>query len=72
VLKKKLSNVGFVDVAIPDRAPFGLAALARYPLFPPEFLEFVRAAVPADRHDALVSAIVVTARKPFAHEAGGS
>ena len=70
MLKKKLLNVGFVDVEVADRAPFGLAALARYPLFPPEFIEFVRAVVPADRHDALVSSIVLTARKPTIHEGG--
>jgi hypothetical protein len=31
--------------------------------FPPEFLDFVRSAVAAHRHEDLVSAIVVTARK---------
>ena len=57
-------NVGFDAVAVAERRPFGLAALARYPLFPPEFLDFVRAVVPADRHDTIVLSVVVTARKP--------
>ena len=70
MLKKKLLNVGFVDVEIVDRTPFGLAALARYPLFPAEFIEFVRAVVPDDRHGALVSSVVLTARKPIVHEGG--
>jgi len=68
VLIKKLGNVGFVDVACTARVPFGLEALARYPVFPQEFLDFVRALVPADRHDQLVRSIVVTARKPLAME----
>ena len=70
MLTKKLGNVGFVNVVVADRAPFGLDALARYPLFPPEFLDFVRAAVPVDRHDRLVYAVVVTARKSPVHEGG--
>lgn len=65
---KKLGNVGFAEVARAARAPFGLDALARYPLFPPEFLDFVRAAVPPERHDRIVYSVVVTALKPLAQE----
>jgi hypothetical protein len=64
VLKKKLINVGFETVAVAERRPFGLAALAKYPLFPAEFLDFVRAVVPRDRHDAIVFSVVITAEKP--------
>lgn len=64
MLRRKLGNVGFEAIETVDRRPFGLAALARYPLFPPEFLDFIRRAVPPDRHDAFVYAVVVTARKP--------
>jgi hypothetical protein len=64
VLLKKRTNVGFGKPLVVDRRPFGLTALARYPLFPPEFLDCVRAVVPPDRHDALVHSIVVTAPKP--------
>ena len=70
MLRKKLFNVGFVGVEVADRAPFGLEALARYPLFPPEFVDFVRAVVPADRHDAVVYSVVLTARKPMVQEGG--
>jgi hypothetical protein len=64
VLRKKLTNVGFEAPTVVEQRPFGLAALARYPLFPPKFLDFVRAAVPADRHDTIVFSVVVTAGKP--------
>jgi hypothetical protein len=64
VLTRKIGNVGFVEVATRARVPFGLGAVACYPLFPPEFLEFVRRAVPPERHDALVHSLVVTARRP--------
>ena len=68
MLRKKLVNVGFVDVEVLERVPFGLAALAHYPLFPPEFLDFVRRVVPEDRHDTLVYSVIVTARKPVVRE----
>jgi hypothetical protein len=70
VLTRKLGNVGFAPVASVDRAPFGFEALARYPLFAPEFLDFVRAVIPPHLHDQLVYAVVVTARKPLATEGG--
>jgi hypothetical protein len=61
VLGRKVVNVGFEGVVVHDRRPFGLAALARYPIFPPEFLDFVRRVVPPDRHDTLVYAVDMTA-----------
>jgi hypothetical protein len=64
VLRKKLTNVGFDAPMVAERRPFGLAAMARYPLFPAEFLDFVRTVVPRDRHDTLVFSVVITARKP--------
>ena len=64
MLLKKFFNVGFEAIAIVARRPFGLADLSRYPLFAPEFLEFMRKTMPPHRHDELVSSIAVTARKP--------
>jgi TusA-related sulfurtransferase len=66
VLLKKFFNVGFEAIEVHDRQPFGLDDLARYPLFTPEFLDFMRRAVPPERHDSLVSSLVVTARRPAA------
>ena len=64
MLKKKLTNVGFEALAVAERRPFGLTALATYPLFPAEFLDFVRGVVPRDRHDTIVFSVVITAEKP--------
>jgi hypothetical protein len=66
VLLKKFFNVGFEDIAVVERKPFGLADLARYPLFTKEFLVFLQDAMPVHRHEELVFSIVVTARKPAA------
>jgi len=63
VLTKKVANIGFEAVATVDRRPFGIDALASYPVFLPEFVAFLRRVVPADRHDELVWSVVVLARK---------
>ena len=63
---KKFFNVGFEEIAVLERKPFGLADLARYPLFTKEFLALLRNALPVHRHEELVFSIVVTARKPSA------
>ncbi len=66
MLLKKFFNVGLEDIAVVERKPFGLADLARYPLFTKEFLAFLGRVMPVHRHEELVFSIVVTARKPFA------
>ncbi len=65
MLLKKFFNVGFEDLEVLDRRTFGLEDVARYPLFAPDFLEFLRQVMPPDRHAELVFSIVVTARKPL-------
>jgi hypothetical protein len=64
VLLKKLSNVGFEGIEVAERRPFGLDDLRRYPIFSPDFLDFLRRAMPPQRHDGLVYGVVVTARRP--------
>ena len=64
MLTKKFVNVGFEEIVLGERRPFGLDDLRRYPLFSPEFLDFLRQVMPPQRHDELVYGVVVTARKP--------
>jgi hypothetical protein len=66
VLLKKFFNVGFVEIEVVERTAFGLDELGRYPLFAPEFLQFLRDAIPTVRHRELVFSIAVTARRPEA------
>jgi hypothetical protein len=70
VLLKKFFNVGFDQIETRERRPFGLDDLTRYPLFTPEFLEFLRRVMPPHRHAELVFSLVVTARKPEAAREG--
>jgi len=61
---KKFFNVGFEEIRVVEKKPFGLADLTRYPLFAPDFLDLMRRIMPPERHAELVFSIVVTARKP--------
>jgi len=61
---KKFFNVGFEEIRVVARGACGLNDLARYPLFAPEFIDFLRRIMPPHRHAELVSSIVLTARKP--------
>jgi len=64
VLLKKFFNVGFVDITVAEQSAFGLDDLGRYPLFAPDFLEFLRRVIPPERHRELVLSIAVKASKP--------
>lgn len=63
VLVRKLKRTGFSDIQITDRAPFGLADAALYPLFTPELIEMMRTLLPPERHDSVATSILVRARR---------
>lgn len=65
MLLKKFFNVGFEEISVGERKSFGLADLERYPLFAPDFLDFLRRVMPPHRHAELVFSVVVTAKKPL-------
>jgi hypothetical protein len=64
VLLKKFFNVGFDAIEVVERRPFGLDDIQRYPLFTPDFIDFLRRAIPSSSHAEIVYSIAVTARKP--------
>jgi len=55
-----------------ERTSFGVGDLGRYPLFAPDFIEFLQRVMPKERHAELVFSIVVTARKPQSATVGRS
>jgi hypothetical protein len=63
---KKCFNVGFTGIQVVERSPFGLADLGRYPLFAPDFLDFMRRVMSPARHQELVFSIAITATSPEA------
>ena len=64
VFLRKLHNTGFADIRIENPVPFGLADAALYPLFSPQLIDQMRRLLPAERHDNVATAVLVTARKP--------
>lgn len=64
MLLKKFFNAGFESIEVVERQTFGLEDLVRYPLFTPDFIEFMRRIMPPHRHAELVRSLVITARKP--------
>lgn len=64
MLLKKFFNVGFDRIEVMERKPCGLEEMSRYPIFSPEFTDFLRRTVPPHRHAELAFSIVVTGRKP--------
>ena len=64
VLVKKFFNVGFEEIHVVERTPFGLEDLSRYPLFAADFLAFLRRVIPSERHRELVYSITIVAQKP--------
>jgi hypothetical protein len=68
VLLKKFFNVGFEAIEVAERSPFGLDDLERYPLFAPDFIDFLRRVIPPISHAGIVFSIAITARKPKSHD----
>ena len=64
VFVHKMEQVGFTDVAVVDRQPFGLSDAALYPLFTPELIDLMRTLLPPDRQREVATAIIVQAQKP--------
>lgn len=70
MLARKILNVGFEAIEIEDRRPVGIDELARYPVFPEEFVEFLRQTIPEARHATLVWSVALTALKPATPQGG--
>lgn len=66
VFRTKLDNVGFTDVWVGDRMPFGLSDAELYPLFSPELITQMREHIPADRHHEVATSVRITATRPLA------
>lgn len=64
VFVKKLEKVGFSEVEVVARHPFGLADAVDYPLFTPDLVELMQRLLTPEQQAAVATSIVVTARKP--------
>ncbi|MGH2590112.1 MAG: hypothetical protein ACRDGW_04870 [Actinomycetota bacterium] len=64
VFAAKLRKVGFADVWIGEKVPYGIEHAALYPLFTDELVELMRKLIPAERQDRVAISVIAKARKP--------
>jgi hypothetical protein len=64
VFAKKLQKVGFTDVWVGERTPWGIDEAAMFPLFTPELIELMRKLIPPERQGSVALSVIVKARKP--------
>jgi hypothetical protein len=60
----KIEKMGFTDVWIGERIPYGVEEAALYPLFTPALIELMRELIPADRQATVAVSVIAKARKP--------
>jgi SAM-dependent methyltransferase/TusA-related sulfurtransferase len=58
---EKLERAGFEDVQVVSRQPFGIEECAEYPLFTEELITLMRRLIPAARHHAVATSVVIKA-----------
>jgi arsenite methyltransferase len=58
----KLERAGFTNIEILERTPMGVDDCTLYPLFTTEVLDLMRTLIPAQRQQAIGTAIVIRAR----------
>lgn len=64
VFARKLEKVGFADVWIGEKQPFGIDDAAIFPLFTDEVVDLMRKLIPAERQGAVAFSVIAKARKP--------
>lgn len=64
VFADKLHNVGFTDLVVLERQPWGLEDAVRYPLFTPDLIELMYELIPPAQQDEVAVSVTLTATKP--------
>lgn len=64
VFARKLEKVGFTEISIGERHPFGIEDAAIFPLFTDEVIALMRELIPPERTDAVAISVIAKARKP--------
>jgi arsenite methyltransferase len=59
----KIEKMGFRDVWIGERIPYGVEQAALYPLFTPALIELMRELIPPDRQATVAVSVIAKARK---------
>jgi hypothetical protein len=62
VFVSKMEKVGFTDIEVVERVPFGIDEAARYPLFGDDLIELMRELIPESRNHRIATSVTITAR----------
>jgi arsenite methyltransferase len=60
---EKIEKMGFTDVWIGERIPYGVEQAALYPLFTPALIDLMRELIPPDRQATVAMSVIAKARK---------
>jgi arsenite methyltransferase len=66
----KIERMGFTDVWIGERVPYGIEEAALYPLFTPEVIDLMRELIPPDKQTSVAVSVIAMARKPASATSG--
>jgi hypothetical protein len=61
---RKIEKVGFEEVWIGERIPFGVDQVGLYPLFTPALVDGMRRLLPPERASRVATSVIAKARKP--------
>jgi hypothetical protein len=64
VFVKKLHNVGFADIEVVERHPFGLDDASQYPLFTPDLIDLMHELLSPAQKAEVATSITLMARRP--------
>jgi arsenite methyltransferase len=64
VFVDKIERLGFERLEVPERRPFGIDDVGRYPLFTPDLLATMRRLIPGDQQSEVATAVTITAIRP--------
>lgn len=57
----KLDRAGFTDIVVHSREPLSIDDCALYPLFSDEVIDLMKRLIPMERHQAVATAVIITA-----------
>jgi len=61
---RKIEKMGFTDVWIGERIPYGVERAALYPLFTPAVIDLMRELIPPERQAAVAVSVIAKGTKP--------
>ncbi len=60
----KIEKMGFTEVWIGERIPYGVEQAALYPLFTQALIDLMRQLIPPDRQPTVAVSVIAKARRP--------